>query len=137
MVVDTSAIFAAVPAESDSALYKEAIERAPFSLISATTYLETRIVVFSRIGPDALEALEKLIEVAGIFIIPFDSEQALAAFAAFKKYGKGQGHPAQLNIIDCAAYALASLRGLPLLYRGMDFAYADVISALPMDANRR
>lgn len=42
---------------------------------------------------------------------------AEAAFDAFKRYGKGQGHKAQLNIIDCAAYALAKTRDLPLLFK--------------------
>jgi ribonuclease VapC len=54
-----------------------------------------------------------------------------AAFVAFKRYGKGQGHKAQLNIIDCAAYALARSRDLPLLFKGNDFAATDVVSALP------
>jgi ribonuclease VapC len=49
---------------------------------------------------------------------------------AFKRYGKGRGHPAQLNIIDCAAYALARSRNLPLLFKGNDFAHTDIASAL-------
>jgi ribonuclease VapC len=46
------------------------------------------------------------------------------------RYGKGQGAPAQLNIIDCAAYALAHSRGVPLLYKGDDFARTDIAPAL-------
>ena len=35
------------------------------------------------------------------------------AFDAFRRFGKGQGHPAQLNIADCAVYALAKARSQP------------------------
>lgn len=59
-----------------------------------------------------------MLEHAGIAVIPFDAEMATAAFEAFQRFGKGQGHPAQLNIIDCAAYALAKIRGEPLLFKG-------------------
>jgi ribonuclease VapC len=51
---------------------------------------------------------------------------ASVAFDAFRRYGKGQGHPAQLNIVDCAAYALAMARGEPLLFKGNDFAQTDI-----------
>jgi len=49
--------------------------------------------------------------------------------AAFVRFGKGR-HPAGLNFGDCVSYALAQARGLPLLYKGEDFAKTDVISAL-------
>jgi ribonuclease VapC len=48
------------------------------------------------------------------------------ADAAFKKYGKGQGHPAQLNLGDCAVYALAMSLREPLLFIGNDFGRTDV-----------
>ena len=49
---------------------------------------------------------------------------------AYRKFGKGTGHKAQLNLCDCAAYALARSLDLPLLYKGDDFAHTDVRSAL-------
>jgi ribonuclease VapC len=45
---------------------------------------------------------------------------------AFQRYGKGQGHPAQLNMGDCAAYALAKSLNEPLLFVGNVFAQTDV-----------
>jgi uncharacterized protein with PIN domain len=48
---------------------------------------------------------------------------------AFIRFGKGR-HPAGLNFGDCVSYALAHSRGLPLLFKGADFAKTDVISAL-------
>lgn len=62
----------------------------------------------------------------------FDQQLAQVAFDAFCRYGKGQGHPAQLNIVDCAAYALARSRGEPLLFKGNDFDNTDIEPALPL-----
>ena len=45
-------------------------------------------------------------------------------------YGKGRRHPAQLNFGDTFAYALASVRGLPLLYKGNDFVHTDIPSVV-------
>ena len=130
MVIDTSAIMAAISGEPDAPLYREAIKSADISLLSAVTMLETQIVLFARIGATAVTAFHELIEKTPIVIVPFDEMLAAAAFAAYRTYGKGRGHAAQLNIIDCTAYALARSRGLPLLFKGNDFARTDAISAL-------
>ncbi len=49
-----------------------------------------------------------------------------AAYSAFVAFGKGSGHPAALNFGDVFSYALAKTRGLPLLYKGDDFAQTDI-----------
>ena len=130
MVIDTSAIFAAITGESDSGAYRSAIAVASLRLISAVTLLETQIVLVSRSGSNSIPILRELIERAGIAVVPFDGSTAEAAFDSFKRYGKGQGHRAQLSIIDCAAYALAKTRELPLLFKGTDFAATDIQPAL-------
>ena len=48
---------------------------------------------------------------------------------AFIRFGKGR-HPAGLNFGDCISYALAQSMGLPLLYKGDDFAKTDIVSAV-------
>jgi ribonuclease VapC len=73
---------------------------------------------------------EELLDNAGIVVVPFDDEMASAAFDAFRRFGKGQGHPAQLNIADCAVYALAKARSQSLLFKGGDFDRTDIRSAL-------
>ncbi len=130
MVIDTSAIFAAIADEPDGEFYRRAIKTAPLRLISAVTLLETRIVLFARLGSDAITTFDDLIERAQIVVVPFDRELSEAAFDAFRRFGKGQGGPAQLNIVDCAAYALARTRGLPLLFKGNDFRATDVTPVL-------
>jgi ribonuclease VapC len=54
----------------------------------------------------------------------------LAALKAYERYGKGRGHPARLNMGDCLSYAAARVLGVPLLYKGEDFARTDIPSAL-------
>jgi ribonuclease VapC len=34
-----------------------------------------------------------------------------------------------MNYGDCFSYALAKVRGLPLLYKGNDFGQTDIVSA--------
>jgi ribonuclease VapC len=59
-------------------------------------------------------------------VVPFDEAQARGAIAAFGRFGKGMGHPAQLNFGDCVVYALATSRGDPVLATGNDFAATDL-----------
>lgn len=130
MVLDTSAIIATITSEPDSSRFRAAMLAAESLLISSVAVLETRIVLFARLGPDGISLFDDLLANAGIVVVPFDDEMAKVAFDAFRRYGKGQGHPAQLNIIDCSVYALAKTRSQPLLFRGSDFDRTDIQSAL-------
>jgi ribonuclease VapC len=56
--------------------------------------------------------------------------QARIAREAYRDFGKGSGHPAQLNFGDCFAYALAKDKAEPLLFKGDDFARTDVRRAI-------
>ena len=57
-------------------------------------------------------------------------EQAKIAREAYRDFGKGSRHPAQLNFGDCFAYALARAMSEPILFKGRDFGYTDLTSAL-------
>jgi ribonuclease VapC len=48
------------------------------------------------------------------------------AVAALAQHGKDQGHPAGLNLADCMSHACAKARAVMLLYKGDDFALADL-----------
>jgi ribonuclease VapC len=129
MVLDTSAIIAAITNEPDAARYQMAMLETDSLFISAVTVLETRIVLVARLGSEAVGLFDELLEKAGVVVVSFDHEMAKAAFEAFRRFGKGQGHLAQLNIVDCTAYALAKARSQPLLFKGADFARTDVLVA--------
>jgi ribonuclease VapC len=97
MVLDTSAIIATITNEPDSSRYQAAMLDAESLLISSVAVLETRIVLFARLGVDAVGLFDDLLEKAGIVVVPFDDGMAMAAFDAFRRFGKGQGHPAQVE----------------------------------------
>ena len=59
-------------------------------------------------------------------IEPVTAGQAHIARAAYRDFGSGSGDPAQLNIGDCFAYALAKATDEPLLFKGEDFGFTDV-----------
>lgn len=52
------------------------------------------------------------------------------ASQAYRDFGRGSGHPARLNFGDCFWYALATVTGEPLLFRGDDFSHTDLVPAL-------
>jgi ribonuclease VapC len=97
--------------------------------MSAATYLESSIVLASRFGDEAVQDLRLYLDEADVEIVPVDRALADAAVEAWLRFGKGR-HPAALNFGDCFAYALASLRGAPLLFIGDDFARTDIGTVL-------
>ena len=85
----------------------------------------------------ALREFEVFLENLDVRILAFDTNQATIAFDAYRRFGKGSGHPAQLNLGDCAAYALARSLNLPLLFKGNDFIHTDVQPALQREGPSR
>jgi ribonuclease VapC len=130
IVVDTSALMAIVLSEPDEMVYLEQLRRWPRVLISSVSVVEARMVAYGRKGPRALVLLEDLLRRRAVACVPPGLEEAETAFNAFVAYGKGSGHPAGLNFGDVFAYALAKVRGMPLLFKGDDFAKTDIPSAL-------
>jgi ribonuclease VapC len=61
-------------------------------------------------------------------VVAQDAGLVEAAREAFRRYGKGR-HPAGLNLGDCASYAVAKARNLPLLFKGNDFPKTDLTAA--------
>lgn len=126
MVIDTSAVFAWLKKEPERERIVAALEAHKVCRISAVSLLEAHIVVRGREHPTMLGKLQRFLEEIGAIVMPFDERQVHLADAAFQRYGKGQGHPAQLNLGDCAAYALAKSLDEPLLFVGNDFAKTDI-----------
>jgi len=129
VIIDTSALLAILRAEPEARSCAEAIERADVCKISAGNFLEAAIVIDVGGDPVASRRLNELIEVANIVVEPVTDEQARIGREAYRDFGKGSGHPAQLNFGDCFAYALAKASAEPLLFIGMDFGRTDLRSA--------
>ena len=128
MIVDTSAVVAILLAEPDAARYERAISMAWPRRMSVVALLETTMVIEGRSGPDAGDDLDLFLREADIELEPVTLEQVEAARRAWRRFGKGH-HPAALNFGDCFAYALASTKREPLLFKGGDFARTDVEAA--------
>lgn len=126
MVVDTSALVAIAFAEPEREVFLSLILQSERILISTPTMLETRMVVHGRRGERAVVLLDDLLRLPMFESVPPGEAETSAAYAAFVAYGKGSGHPAGLNFGDVFSYALAKVRGLPLLYKGEDFAQTDI-----------
>ncbi len=71
----------------------------------------------------AVDAFVEDLDAEEVAITPEVGRRALDAGA---NYGKAVGHPADLNFGDCFAYACAKQLGVPLNYKGDDFAHTDL-----------
>ncbi len=131
IVADTSAIVAIAFAEPERAAFVQAIERSDRVLISTVSVVEARMVVHGRRGQRAVVLVDDLLRLPVFAITPPGPAEMDAAYAAFVAFGKGSGHAAALNFGDVFSYALAKVRGLPLLCTGREFSETDIASAVP------
>lgn len=129
IVIDSSALIAILRREPEADSFLQVIATADGCLLSSVSLLETSMVLAGRTGDAASWAdLDALIARAGMQVLPQDEELAQEARGAFLRYGKGR-HSAGLNLGDCASYAVAKARSLPLLFKGNDFPRTDLMAA--------
>jgi ribonuclease VapC len=96
-------------------------------LIGWPTLFEFMIVMTGKTGRnDQYEFIEWLVSEPNIEAVDFTQEHAKQASLAMLRYGKGRGHPAQLNYGDCMSYAIAKVAMVPLIFKGNDFVHTDV-----------
>ncbi|PWC59522.1 ribonuclease [Azospirillum sp. TSH7] len=129
MVVDTSALVAILKAEPEAAAFLAKLATAAVCRLSAANFVEAGLIASRDPTGAHLEALEDLLREFDIRIEPVGERQARLALDAFRRYGKGTGHPAGLNYGDCFAYALAADTGEGLLFKGDDFPCTDLAPA--------
>jgi ribonuclease VapC len=125
MVVDTSALIAMLGDEPEAEQFEAAVEGDNVRLMSTASYVETAIVIESRLGEPGGRELDLWIHRAAVDLVAVHPEQAEVARVAYRKYGKGR-HRAGLNYGDCFSYALAKISGQPLLFKGNDFPHTDI-----------
>jgi ribonuclease VapC len=126
MIVDSSALIAILTDEPDGLALSRALDEPEIVRMSAASYLETSIVLDKHRDAVMSAQLDDLIERSRIAVEPVTAEQAKIARQAYRDYGKGSGHPANLNFGDCFSYALAREKREPLLYKGDDFVHTDL-----------
>jgi ribonuclease VapC len=130
VIVDASAIVAIAREEPSFPTYVQAVFGSSVRRISAANLLEAAIVVDRLPNPRAAVRFDDLVQRLGLVIEPVTLHQVSIAREAYRRFGKGSGHPARLNFGDCFAYALAMDLDEPLLFVGQDFVHTDVRSAL-------
>jgi ribonuclease VapC len=128
MVIDTSVIVAIAFNEPEAMRFHRRIAGDSVRLISAASVLEAAMVVESRYGEAGGADLDLWLYKAGVEIVAVTAEHADQARRAWRRYGKGR-HPGGLNYGDCFSYALATLTGEPLLFKGNDFSQTDIEAA--------
>lgn len=129
MFVDASAIVAILTEESDAELLASELDRAIDPITSPIAVWESAASISRKTGRRAEQELPDILmflELARIDVASVDLPIAVAAIAAFDRYGRRSGHRADLNMGDCFAYAFAKDRDILLLYKGKDFALTDV-----------
>ncbi len=130
MIVDSSALVAILTEEPDHTVLISRLSRSIENRLSAATYVECSIVIDGRRSPILSGRLDELLATHSVTIEPVTETQARIARQAYRDFGRGSGHPANLNFGDCFAYALAKDLGEPLLYKGDDFGHTDIRNAL-------
>lgn len=123
IVVDTSAVVAILEQEDDARRYIAALEADEAPIMSAATFVELNAVMKHRRGALAADIVDRFVSIAGIVVEPLTAEQAVIARDAYLRFGS-------LNLGDSYAYALASDRAVPLLFKGDDFTKTDIASCL-------
>lgn len=132
IAVDTSALIAILREEPEADDFLRAIAQERRAVMSAASLLETSMVLAGRARgreDEAFRRIDDTVRRARIAVVPLDGEQVYEARRAFREYGKGR-HAAALNFGDCASYALAKTQGIPLLFKGEDFAKTDLEPAI-------
>jgi ribonuclease VapC len=129
MVVDTSALVAILLREIDAEQFDQILSDSAYRLMSAVTRVELSLVIEGRYGERGRRDLEALLVATRLELVAVTPQQAEVAIEAFRRFGKGR-HQTALNIGDCFAYALAKTTGMPLLFKGGDFALTDIRPAL-------
>jgi ribonuclease VapC len=120
--------------QSEAEVLAEIVAQSPSTVTSAIAIFEAALAIACQNRSTVEEAEQDVgdvITVTGIEVLSVTDSDATQALAAFSRYGKGRGHPAQLNMGDCFAYALAKRRKAALLFKGQDFGRTDTEAARP------
>ena len=126
MIVDTSALLAILYEEPEHNAVFAALNNALVRRMSVASYLEVHLRIIRADNADSRHLFDQIFAKLNITLEPVTETQIKIAIDAFDCFGKGRGHPAQLNYGDCFTYALATEATEPLLFIGNDFSQTDL-----------
>ena len=130
IVVDTSALVAIKQLEPEAEQIHRQIARRDDVLLPASVVVE--FALLRKLGPQRVQWLQAFLRVGKLRTASIDPAVADIAATAAERYGRGSGHPAQLNFGDCLSYAVAKHLDARLLFKGDDFIHTDIESVLPV-----
>lgn len=128
MIVDASAIVAIMAGEPRGPQLATRLTASPSRMTHPVSVYEATLAIarITKASIDtAREVVRDFLTDLEIVVLDLGPAETVAALDAFARYGKGR-HPAKLNMGDCFSYACARVRGMPLLYKGGDFARTDL-----------
>ena len=128
MIIDASAIVAIMANEPEATALLTPLMRATVRSTHSVSAYEAVLAIARKSGDSVAAARDVVFDFQrqlGIDTLPIGPAETNAALDAFARFGKDR-HPAALNMGDCFSYACARLRGMPLLYKGEDFAKTDI-----------
>lgn len=139
MYIDASAIVSLLAHEDDAPQTAAKLDQAttpffvtPLTIYEAVLSLARKSADRQRV-PLTAQLIDQASDLVAGFLIRIGADQMAitpeighAAVEAAKIYGRGIGHPARLNFGDCFVYAAVKSLGVPLLYKGEDFAQTDI-----------
>lgn len=127
IVVDASALVAIGDEEHDADDFL-CVLGTDDAVIASINYIEAGLILIGRRRMATKADFDRWL---GLLQITARTTDDLAgpALEAYMTYGRNY-HRARLNLADCFAYALAKQLDLPLLYKGDDFGFTDIRSAL-------
>jgi ribonuclease VapC len=129
MFVDASAMVAILTGEPEADALADMLEAAGSPITSAVAVFEATLAICRKRHSSVAEARDDVLEflrIADVRSVSIGGAEAATALDAFARYGKGRGHPAQLNMGDCFAYAVAKNHDTRLLFKGDDFSKTDI-----------
>jgi ribonuclease VapC len=136
MFVDASAIVAILTREPEADALADALGSAHAAITSPIAVFEAVLGICRKQHTGVAEAetdVREFLGTAGVTTVSITDRDATTALDAYSRYGKGRGHPAQLNLGDCFAYAIARHHRASLLFKGDDFGKTDIQTAIPLD----
>ena len=129
MFVDASAIVAILTRESGFERLIVALEDAETKHTSGVAIFEAALAVRRKRRCDVAQAEQvvmRFLAALRIDVASIAAAEAIGALDAFSRFGKGTGHPAQLNMGECFAYAVARSLGASAPFTGGDIAKTDI-----------
>ncbi len=129
MFIDASAAAAIILDEPDRDVHWNKFKSMKRRIMSPLSSYETAMAIRRARQTGVKEAYGLVLDFQHRFaikLIAVEPRIADMALDAFNRYGRGQGHPAQLNMGDCFSYACAMDLKVPLLFKGNDFCQTDI-----------